>query len=1203
MIGTLLAQRYRIDAVLGEGGMGVVYQAHDTLLDRSVAIKMLSPHLLGDEGLRRLLREAQAAAKLTHPHVVAVYDVLEDAGTAAIVMEHVEGRTLRELMPVPLERLTVLTDQLLDALGYAHGRGIVHRDIKPENVLVTEDGAVKVTDFGLARSEGRSRLTQAGMVVGTVAYMAPEQALGGAIDGRTDLYAVGCVLYEVVTGHRPFDSEDPISVISQHLNVPPVVPRWHSPELPPDWEGFILKLMAKDPAERYGSVSEARRALQGLRPPTGDESEPAAGEAPAVAALLSTVRRGRLIARDAELRELKGYVDLAISGQGQMVLLAGEPGIGKTRLSREALVYARLRGARVLSGACYEQEATVAYLPFAEALRGYVRSRPPADLREEIGETGSELVKILPELTELIPGVRASPPLEPAQERLRLFDGIIDLLVRLSRAAPLVLFLDDLHWADGTSLQLLRHLARRLRAERILLLGTYRDVELDREHPLGDVLREMNRERLYQRMLLRRLDREGVRALIGAMFSVEQQVSDEFTDLIYRETEGNPFFLEEVLKHLVETGAMYREEGRWGRKTVSEIEVPQSVKEVIGRRLEQVSDPCRQTLTLAAVIGRRFDFDVLVRTADGEEDRTLDALEEAIRSQLLREEKVGSAVLYDFAHALIRETLYDGLSLRRRMRLHQRVGEALEDAYSKDPDAVVEDLAFHFGQAPHGETVDKAVTYARRAAEKALRVHANEEAVKFFAEAVDLLRETGREEEAADVLERMGEPAYLATSDPQQAVRRYQEALAYHERAGNRLRAAEVQRKLGRVLHLGFAYAEAIPHLQAALEVFERDSTPQDVTRTLLDLARAEQFSGDHEGARRNAERARVLAVEHGLRIEEAMAWAELGLSLNWSFHWEEAETAYQRAIDLSEGEDSTDARWALTRALNNLGTIAEARGDPTKARGIYERLLALGLEKRNYPMATRQRMNLGWLALHGGDWQRARRLWQEILDPDTHGDPYWVAAAERLLPWLDGDWERGIELMLAGLEQSRREGDVQRFMYLLWWLIRVAVDLEDTERAAGWSTEVVQTSDAQGAQWVVGAPTLSWAVLGLALSGRREEAARLLERMEARVSAVDVEWGHAMNALGRAVLRAQEGLSEDSGAAFTEALDRFTKMEAHAMVPWARWIFGRLLARSTDPARRGEGRILLEEAARGFEGIGASRYVAEIRKRLEAAE
>jgi hypothetical protein len=699
--------------------------------------------------------------------------------------------------------------------------------------------------------------------------MAPEQALGGVIDGRTDLYAVGCVLYEVVTGRRPFDSEDPISVISQHLNVPPVGPRWHSPELPPDWEGFILKLMAKDPAERYGSVDEARRALQVLRPPTVDGSEPATGEAPAVADLLGTVRRGRLIARDTELRELKGYVDLAISGQGQMVLLAGEPGIGKTRLSREALVYARLRGARVLSGACYEQEATVAYLPFAEALRGFVRSRPHADLREEIGETGSELIKILPELTELIPGLRASSPLESAQERLRLYDGVIDLLVRLSRAAPLILFLDDLHWADGTSLHLLTHLARRLRAERVLVLGTYRDVELDREHPLGDVLREMNRERLYQRILLRRLDREGVRALIGAMFSVEQ-VSDEFTDLIYRETEGNPFFLEEVLKHLVETGAMYREGGRWERKGIAEIEVPQSVKEVIGRRLEQVSDPCRQTLTFAAVIGRRFNF--------------------------------------------------------------------------------------------------------------------------------------------------------------------------------------------------------------------------------------------------------------------------------------------------------------------------------------------AVGIEDRDHPQATRQRWNLAWLARDRGEWAKARALYQEILNPETHGDPYWVTDAQNFLHWLNGDWESALAESLAFAEKSLRDQDVQGYIGILAWLIRLALDLEDLDQAVKFSADIVERA-ARDSERTLHAPALAWVPIAFALAGRQEESGLLLEQNEARAAKVGAAWGWAVNAFTRAVLRELENRWDEADASFNESVERFTRMELHAMVAWCQWIFGRFLAGRDLSPRATKGRSLLRQALAAFEQIGADRYVKEIRRRLEPGD
>jgi serine/threonine-protein kinase len=255
MIGSVLASRYRIDAKLGEGGMGVVYKAHDTLLDRPVAIKMLSPHLLGAEGLKRLLREAQSAAKLTHPNIVAVYDVLEHGDSRLIVMEYVAGRTLRDLLPLTWPQAVTIASQVALALEYAHGHGVIHRDIKPENIMVSDGEIAKVMDFGLARSEGRSRLTQSGLIVGTVAYMAPEQVLGGTIDARTDLYSLGCVIYESLTARKPFEGDDPFTVLSQHMNVMPVAPRWHNGDIPPTLDSIIMRLLAKDPHERYASAA------------------------------------------------------------------------------------------------------------------------------------------------------------------------------------------------------------------------------------------------------------------------------------------------------------------------------------------------------------------------------------------------------------------------------------------------------------------------------------------------------------------------------------------------------------------------------------------------------------------------------------------------------------------------------------------------------------------------------------------------------------------------------------------------------------------------------------------------------------------------------------------------------------------------------------------------------------------------------------
>ncbi|MGH2670457.1 MAG: ATP-binding protein, partial [bacterium] len=364
--------------------------------------------------------------------------------------------------------------------------------------------------------------------------------------------------------------------------------------------------------------------------------------------------------------------------------------MGKTRLAEELLVYARLRGCFAATGHCYEQEVNVPYLPFSAALRTIVRSIPDDRLPPLVGSSAPELIKLFPELALRIPGLTPSPPLEPEQERLRLFEGVTASLAGYSRTQPLLLMLDDLHWADAATLALLRHVARGVRAERVLILGTYRDVEVDPDHPLSASLSEMNRERLYKRVLLRGLSPDHVATMIRAIFQYAQPVSEEFRDLIYRETEGNPFFVEEVLKHLVETGALYIEAGRWERKPIQEIDVPQSMREVIGRRLKRVSEPCQRVLSLGAVIGRRFRFEVLQAVSDLPEDQLLDALEEAIQAQVIREESEAGEVEYDFVHALIREVLYDRLSLRRRMTLHQKVGETLERQHAGRLDTVAE---------------------------------------------------------------------------------------------------------------------------------------------------------------------------------------------------------------------------------------------------------------------------------------------------------------------------------------------------------------------------------------------------------------------------------------------------------------------------------------------------------------------------------
>ncbi len=563
-IGTFLNDRYRLEAEIGRGGMGVVYRAHDTLLDRHVAVKVLSEAVLDSGGRARLLQEARAAAQLNHPNIVSVYDAGEAGDSPYVVMELVEGGSLHSHRPHDQDKIVAIARQISAALDHAHNSGIIHRDLKPENVLLTRDGAAKLSDLGLARTMA-SRLTDAGMIVGTVFYLAPEQALGKEIDGRADLYALGVLLYELTTGQLPFVGSDPVAVISQHLHAPVVPPRARNAEIPPVLDALITRLLSKDPEARPASAAEVLDILNG--PDILDKEAMPAQEL----SVLERIERGRMVGRERELQQARELWTRALSGQGQLLLVSGESGIGKTRLVQSLATQVQISGGRVLQGTCYA-EGDTPYASFAQMLSGV------------LGEGGEESPglpdKVVAGLRSLAPILRLDYP-EPASdlsaedsqtERHRLFQEMVVLFTALARQAPLLLVVEDIHWADSGTLSLFRHLARHLRHQRVLLVATYRDVELDEARPLHEVLLELNRERLATRLKLLRLNREQTGELLGVLFA--EEITLEFLDGIYTETEGNPFFIEEVCKALVESGRLYYEEGRWHRPSMDELGIP-----------------------------------------------------------------------------------------------------------------------------------------------------------------------------------------------------------------------------------------------------------------------------------------------------------------------------------------------------------------------------------------------------------------------------------------------------------------------------------------------------------------------------------------------------------------------------------------------------------------------------------------------------
>jgi class 3 adenylate cyclase/type II secretory pathway predicted ATPase ExeA/tetratricopeptide (TPR) repeat protein len=423
----------------------------------------------------------------------------------------------------------------------------------------------------------------------------------------------------------------------------------------------------------------------------------------------------------------------AIGGQRRVVLVSGEPGIGKTRLVKELARLAHEQGGVVLWGGC-DEELAVPYQPVTEALRWYVHSARPAELRGVLGPLAGELARLVPDLGHLVGGLDAPISADPETERYRLFEAVVELVTAIAERSPVLLVIDDAHWAAKPALLLLRHLLRGTPSAPLLVVVTYRDTDLDRTHPLADVLADLRRDAEVERLSLSGLDEAGVTDFLErtAGHSLDE-AGQALVRALHAETEGNPFFIGEVLRHLAESGVLVQRDGRWtSDRTLAEVGIPEGVKEVIGRRLSRLDPAVNELLSAASVVGREFDLGMLTAITGGDQEAVLDGIEAAERAGLV----VGSSRpgTYRFAHALVSSTLYDELPTSRRLRWHRTVAHALAER-SEEGERLPE-LARHFSEAaPLGE-MEQAVQYCRLAGDAAQRELAFEEAAAHYERAL-----------------------------------------------------------------------------------------------------------------------------------------------------------------------------------------------------------------------------------------------------------------------------------------------------------------------------------------------------------------------------------------------------------------------------------------------------------------------------------
>ncbi len=597
---------------------------------------------------------------------------------------------------------------------------------------------------------------------------------------------------------------------------------------------------------------------------------------PAVPPLpLERLVKGQLVGRERELARANALWLRVVAGESYALLVSGEPGIGKTRLAREIATAAQCSGGGVLTGHCYASSGTP-YAPIAEFIRERLtdqRQGLPVDLSLP-GYIITDLLSIAPDLRARYPNIPPNPRLEPQFEQQRLYDSVVALVqafVQTARA-PLLLFVEDIHWADSDTLFLLRHLIRRSRAAHLplLTLMTFRDteVELDEAGTLKEILLDLNRERLAEQIKLPRLDREQTGELLAVLLATGGEISAEFLDGVYGETEGNPFFVEEVCRALIEAGKLYYAGGRWRRSDMANIVIPQSVRQAILARVERLPLPAQDTLRLAAIVGHQFDFDTLKHASDtgtlplssiaGQaEEIVIAALERAVQAQLIYEMNHSGRLVFSFTHILIPFSVRQSLSGLRRQRLHRHVAEVIETHHPRHFEA----LAYHFGAA--GE-IAKAIEYGYRAAHQAKAMNAYESAIQHLRTAIDLLEVDEAVETRLVMLEELADSHHLL-GEGVSAVPLYQEALKLWRNSSqpDKWLAVRLYRKIGETVNsinrytdyqrlasvsrasleagLKFTIGEP-PHLETArlLQTLSRDAW---YTRIALNWEAAERYA------------------------------------------------------------------------------------------------------------------------------------------------------------------------------------------------------------------------------------------------------------------------------------------------------------------------------------------------------------------------
>ncbi len=969
-----ITKRYELKERIGQGGMGTVFRAYDRLTGELVALKRvlgdvpdMPKNTAGDNFRMALAQEFKLLATMHHPNVIEVRDYgFDSGGQPYFTMEllHNPQTILQASHRQPVDTILSYIMQMLQAIEYLHRRGVLHRDLKPANVLVVE-GVVKVLDFGLSemRDKQPTQSDKADDVnAGTIAYMSPEVLLGNAPTEAADLYAVGVMMYEILNGHHPFNDTNITALINDIIYK---MPDTATLDVPLDLVLIIERLLQKEPDVRYLSARDVMIALNYVLTPPLDIETTATRE--------SFIKAARLIGRDEEIHQLTHALEDALSGRGSMWLIAGESGVGKSRLVDEIRTLAMVRGALVMRGAVIAEGKTP-YHSWRNVLRWLA-------LLVKMDAVDAGLVRLLvPDVITLPPDdVQTALGLDPQKVQARLLNLIQQSFVYQN--SPIVILLEDLHWAGSEDLALLNKITSIMHDVPLLVIASYRDDErpdLPESLPPVPIIK------------LGRLNEAHIAELSQAMLGHAGR-HPQVVDLLRRETEGNVFFLVEVVRALAEEVG---ELEQIGRATLPQYVFTGGIKRIVQRRLDHVPPELHDLLAVAAIIGRELDLNLLRLFRDGVD---VDKFLLICANAAVLESHDG---VWQFSHDKLREGVIERLTTAERNHLHQQLAQAIELTYAP-LDAYAAILAYHWGRA--GEHQQEA-HYATIAGEQALRSGAYQQAIDYFERALYLMPSESASNAAMQTrriqLQHRKAEGYLGFGGYMQARQIYQQSLTLSEKSEDMVGLAASLLGLGNVEYARAIFESAERYYQRSLDVYRHLNDESSEAKVLNSLGNVAYELGRDDEAK--------ILYQESLNISRRIGdqWGMAGALPVSDAHDESHHTHDDRRRELQAQLLKHKQRGSYTEIITTLfelGVIAFQTGEDLEAQHNFQQIITLVQSEAVGHQLVHIYDYMGQIALRADEPDKARHFFTQSLHLalEYNMAEYLLQSVFRLAQWM----------------------------------------------------------------------------------------------------------------------------------------------------------------------------------------------------------